>query len=636
MCGVLLYINKKTGVNLQRFNEALDMQSHRGPDDRGVFYLDKLDSRSFQEFKPNHNYQLQPCLAIGHRRLSILDLTQSSRQPMVNSSKQFLVYNGEFYNYKDFASKETSHSDSLTLFSLLQDESYMGFNKVNGMWATVYGDIIKERIYLSRDRYGKKPLFYYQDDGIFIASSEIKSIFHLVGGKREVNPRGLAKFLYGRLSPFNPHKQESFYNNISCIPPGGNLELDIKTLQIKALQNTEFEVKTISNDFFSLQKEIASDIEKSVLLRLMGDVKIGALISGGVDSSFISGIIAEQGLSENVEFYTCHIVDQKSKVNSDLFYSRMLAKHLNIKLNEIKLPDLNVSTFLNVCEELTKHAEVPVNFQLSSIPTYLISKHMREKGIGIAIDGVGGDEVFGGYPAFQSMALALVSQGMHVKAIENYLRWLKQYSPGSVPAMKLFAKMLQASFSKKKNNSESSKLYLDLKNYFRDEPAGLHSSILESCIEIDQRNHFTSNTQRQLFEIEHYQLPYYLGIGDSFNMANSIENRSPFLDCNLYKYIEMPEKFKNSMAFNKDILRKSMPSNIPDSIKFRKGKVGIGTPYGQEYLFSKEAKEIVLDSRFARSIVKKDFFNERILDNRYFFRSLFSIALLDSKYPLSL
>ena len=187
MCGVLLYINKKTGVNLQRFNEALDMQFHRGPDDRGVFYLDELDSRSFQELKPNHNHQLQPCLAIGHRRLSILDLTQSSRQPMVKSLKQFLVYNGEFYNYKDFASKETSHSDSLTLFSLLQDESYMGFNKVNGMWATVYGDIIKERIYLSRDRYGKKPLFYYQDDGIFIASSEIKSIFHLVWGKREVN-----------------------------------------------------------------------------------------------------------------------------------------------------------------------------------------------------------------------------------------------------------------------------------------------------------------------------------------------------------------------------------------------------------------------------------------------------------------
>lgn len=103
MCGVLLYINKKTGVNLHRFNEALDMQSHRGPDDRGVFYLDKLDSRSFREFKPNHNHQLQPCLAIGHRRLSILDLTQSSRQPMVNSAKQFLVYNGEFYNYKDFA-----------------------------------------------------------------------------------------------------------------------------------------------------------------------------------------------------------------------------------------------------------------------------------------------------------------------------------------------------------------------------------------------------------------------------------------------------------------------------------------------------------------------------------------------------
>ena len=636
MCGVLLYINKKTGVNLQKFNEALDMQSHRGPDDRGVFYLDELDSRGFQETTLNQNHQSQPSLVIGHRRLSILDLTEGSRQPMVNSLKKFLIYNGEFYNYKDYATKETSHSDALTLFSLLQDESFMGFNKVNGMWASIYGDIAKEKIYLSRDRYGKKPLFYYQGDGIFIASSEIKSIFHLTGKDREVNPRGLGKFIYGRLSPFNPLNHESFYKHISCIPPGGNLELDIKTLKLKILQDTKFQFQAISHNSLSLQKEIEHDIEKSVLLRLMGDVKIGALVSGGVDSSFISGVIAQQGLAENVEFYTCHIVDQNSKVNSDLFYSRMLAKHLNIKLNEIKLPDLNASTFLGVCEELTKHAEVPVNFQLSSIPTYLISKHMQEKGIGIAIDGVGGDEVFGGYPSFQSMALALANQGKYIGAMENYLRWLKQYSPNSLLAAKLLAKVLQATFTSQDHSNEPSKLCIDLQNCFVEEARELHDSIEEACFEMDQRNRFTTNTQRQLFEIERYQLPYYLGIGDSFNMANSIENRSPFLDCNLYKYIEMPEKFKNSIAFNKDILRKSMPSNIPDSIKFRKGKVGIGTPYGQEYLFSPEAKEIVLDSNFVRSIVKKELLNDTLVNDKYFFRSLFSIAMLDSKYPLSL
>ncbi|MDA9082169.1 asparagine synthase (glutamine-hydrolyzing) [Gammaproteobacteria bacterium] len=636
MCGVLICINKKTGVNLQQFGEALDMQSHRGPDDRGVFYIDEFDSRGFQEFQPNHNHQFQPILAIGHRRLSILDLTERSRQPMVNALKQFLIYNGEFYNYKDYATKETSHSDALTLFSLLQDESSMGFNKVNGMWASVYGDIIKEKIYLSRDRYGKKPLFYYQDDGIFIASSEIKSIFHLTGKDREVNPRGLGMFLYGRLSPFNPLNHESFYKDISCIPPGGNLELDIKTLKLKTLQDTKFKFQAISHNPLSLQKEIEHDIEKSVSLRLMGDVKIATLVSGGVDSSFISGIIAKQGLAENVEFYTCHIVDQSSKVNSDLFYSRILAKHLNIKLNEIKLPDLNTSTFLGVCEELTKHAEVPVNFQLSSIPTYLISRHMREKGIGIAIDGVGGDEVFGGYPSFQSMTLALANQGKYLGAMENYLRWLKQYSPGSLNAAKLLAQTLQAAFKGHSDKNEPSKLCLDLQNCFVEEARELHDSIEEAYLKMDQRNRFTTNTQRQLFEIERYQLPYYLGIGDSFNMANSVENRSPFLDCNLYKYIEMPEKFKNSIAFNKDILRKSMPSNIPDSIKFRKGKVGIGTPYGQEYLFSPEAKEIVLDSSFVRSIVKKELLNDGIMNDKYLFRSLFSIAMLDSKYPLSL
>ena len=159
---------------------------------------------------------------------------------------------------------------------------------------------------------------------------------------------------------------------------------------------------------------------------------------------------------------------------------------------------------------------------------------------------------------------------------------------------------------------------------------------IANCSEnLSRRNNYATYIERQLFEISEYQLPYYLGTADTFNMWNSIENRSPFLDKRLYKYLFMPEKYKRSIQYNKYLLRKVMPENIPPEIRWRKGKLGIGTIYNEGYLYSKEAQEIIKSSNFVRSILS-DLNKDLITENKHLFRSLFSVAILDNKYPLSM
>ncbi len=630
MCGILLYMDKRNGVDLRKFHEALSLQSHRGPDDEGVFYLERLDSSGFKESFSNDRHGSRPQLVLGHKRLSIIDLTNSSKQPIINNLGEFLLYNGEFYNYKEFASQETKHSDALTLFDFLNQNSVDAFDEVNGMWASIYGSIKDGFIFLSRDRYGKKPLYYYQSKDVLIVSSEIKSIFYLNERHREVEPSILGNFIYGKMSPY-PTQDKTFYKDIYSVCSGENLKFDLRNNKLSFFSNINFSLDKLPSDVSMLEDELVDDLESSIGLRMESDVKTGVLVSGGVDSSLIAGVIAKAEMTNDVEFYTCHIVGDDFQVNEDLIYSRILAKKLKISLNEIRLNQLGKDAFIDVASEMAFASEIPINYKLSSVPTYLIAKEMRSNGVGVAIDGVGGDEILGGYPSYQSLALANIKIDK-TKAFQNYLLWLIQNNPRPYSALRFLGALLGASTKNKENNTPT-ELCRNLQKNF------MHKKINEgiaNCSEnLSRRNNYATYIERQLFEISEYQLPYYLGTADTFNMWNSIENRSPFLDKRLYKYLFMPEKYKRSIQYNKYLLRKVMPENIPPEIRWRKGKLGIGTIYNEGYLYSKEAQEIIKSSNFVRSILS-DLNKDLITENKHLFRSLFSVAILDNKYPLSM
>ena len=630
MCGVLLYINHKDGVDLDKFHTALSLQNHRGPDDFGVYVAKRPESALEDARKYSSS---RPFLAVGHKRLSIIDLSTQSRQPVVNHKKRtFMSYNGEIYNFMDFASNSTSQSDTLTLFELLNTNYVNCLDSLNGMWGIIFGDLNKGEITFCRDRYGKKPLYYHCSDTSIIISSEIKSIYYILNKDRVVNPRLLSRYLIAKLTPY-PNNIETFYHGIKSVMPGEVLTYKIGTKSIINRASVTF--KNYLEDLSDVSKnnlieKIKNDLEYSVSLRLRSDVKVGVLISGGVDSSAIAGYAANSNY-HNVEFYTCHLVDNNNQVTKDLEFSRRLASDLGIKLNEIEISDQSYD-FNNILRHLTKYSELPTNFLLSTVPTYLISKAMKENGVGVAIDGIGGDEIFGGYPSFQSLALAASSNSKLSLVLRYAGMWSKLNGFNAKSLVKFYTKII-LSFITKNTFDGFDQINENLKALVK---TNLHEYLDEGLQMIRERNTSYDVTERQEFEIQKYQLPFYLGTGDTFNMMNSIENRSPLLDVNLKKYTYISDKLNFDGGFSKSMLRQAMHQNIPDYIRWRSDKTGITSTFNLDKLLNKENLELIIDSNFIKEISQFSLSKEYLLKNKFIARSLLSLAVLDDVYKLKL
>lgn len=343
---------------------------------------------------------------IGHKRLAVFDLSDRSNQPFINNKNDFLIYNGEFYNYKKYASNENINSDGLTLNECLTKSGIPFFNKINGMWASINSDINNNKIYLSRDRYGKKPLYYYLNDSCFIASSEIKSIFFILGLKRKINLKSLAHFFSYKISPFFTNG-DTFYSDIKSILPGSVFSFNLINKKLDKVMDIDH-LSSEKNDLFfqnedKLKKKFKYEFKDALDLRLKTDRKVALLLSGGVDSSLIAANVDNQDLP-NLNFYT--IFNENNMDNDyDLYYSRKISDILKVKLTEIPL-SYNFKKYDEIFKILTKQQEIPVNFSATAIPTYYISKQMNEDGIHVALDGVGGDEIMGGFPVYTSLAIS--------------------------------------------------------------------------------------------------------------------------------------------------------------------------------------------------------------------------------------
>jgi len=631
VCGILLYIDYENGVDLDRFKQALDLQTHRGPDEEGVYVAESVSSKLVDIKYYNSN---KPFLAVGHKRLKIIDLTSESIQPVVDSTKtKFMSYNGEIYNFKDYVSSKTTNSDTLTLFHSLNHNSIEILNKFNGMWGIVYGDLISGNISIARDRYGKKPIYYFKSRNKLIISSEIKSIFHILAIKRKVNQHLLSKFIIGRLTPY-PIDSETFYSDISSIAPGEVLNFDIRKREFT--QNYKIGFDKFYEDISLLTKDhliekLKSDIDNAVRLRLQSDVKVGILVSGGIDSSAIVGSIIDIQ-QRDIEFYTCQIVDKTNNITNDLHYARKFSKAVGIDLNEIIIESLSDNELLNILLSIAKYNELPTNYLLASVPTYLIARSMRENGVGVAIDGIGGDEIFGGYPSYQSLANAAFAQGKIQIGLYYANLWLRSMG-FSIRDFSRFTIVSLLSVLNKKIYDGYDRILKDSKSLIKND---LHDDIDTALKHIRKRNILDDRVERQKYEIERNQLPFYLGTADSLNMASSIENRSPFLDVNLHKYINIPNKFIFDKGFSKSILRQSMHQKIPDYIRWRKDKSGIRGIFNAKKLQKLGTLELMYESSFVNSILKNGIDKKAIMKNQDLYNNLFSLAVLDINYGLSL
>ena len=566
MCGIAGILDfEKTGQfdNPGRIlGLMLDRIRHRGPDDRG-------EERLFSE-----NGSI---LYLGHQRFSIIDLSPGGHQPMPNDNKSLWIStNSEIYNFRELRQELTpylhfnSQSDTEVL---LKSYEYWGLEcleKLRGIFAFAIWDSINNQLILARDRLGIKPLYYFIKDKQFLFASEQRALLATGLPGKSINPSALYHYLsFGHLK-----SPESFIQNIKELKPGHYLIVDGEG-NYKETQYWHPLISEGKNEGEALQ----DIINEAVKIRQVSDVPIGAFLSGGIDSSAVISHMAKT--SENP--VTTLTIGFKEKEFDESRHSAAISNLFNTKH---KLLTLNEDQLLKALPKALRAMDQPT---MDGINTFLISKAAYETGLKVVLSGLGGDELFGGYPSFQ-----LVPKLMERK------KWIKLYPK---ILLNLGTKILKGSLppdqSVKLQHWLNGKLsgaheyYLVRALYCQDQISDLFQdkyiaekeaikNYEETKKTLDSFNETKINGSFNLIsylEITHYLQNMLLRDTDMMSMAHPLEVRVPFMDHKLVEYVfGMSAGLKKFTSTPKTILVDSMNPPLPDSIVHRK-KMGFTLPF---------------------------------------------------------
>lgn len=402
---------------------------------------------------------------------------------------------------------------------------------------------------------------------------------------------------------------------------------DLNALDIKQYSQINLEPphsSSLGQDTTETISQFENELKNSIDLRFAADAKVGVSLSGGVDSLLILSLLNKKKLNDT-NFYTIFNDDS----NEDYKYVKKLKDEINFKLTEIPCT-YNYNLFENYLHILSQKIEIPVNFSATSIPTLIISEQMKKDKIKVCIDGIGGDEIMGGYPIFEKLSRANLRENKVFDSIKNLIRYYNYKRPKFGSFLYTTLSILYYALNKSKLSSEQRQ----------------NNSIIEIISNSEIKNKFIKFNNdlvmdkvlnlkdSQLCNIKLNLLPAYLGISDSVNMINSIESRSPFLDKRLYKYVFMNENLKYKKGFNKYMLRKLLSSKIGNYYGFRRDKKGFTTFHVEKFLDEKKNLEIICDSTFIRSIFSSDINNIIKNSNPFIRRQMLSLAYLDNNYNL--
>ena len=514
MCGII-------GTNFisSRFEKSLNLLNQRGPD--------------FQKFVTINENQF------GHTRLAIIDLNEEANQPMIFDDI-VLVFNGEIYNYKELIHVEQleckTSSDSEVLIRLYQKYGFDFLNKLNGMFSFCIYDIKKELFFCARDRYGKKPFFYYFKDNKFIFSSSIKSILNLLETKPNLNKIALSKYL----QYFVPFGEDTFYQNI--------FKLEAANYMVYETNNpTELRIKKYYkiNTYKAIRNEekALSDIEellfKSVEYRLNSDVEVASLLSGGIDSSLISALYTK---ISGKKINTFSIGYEEYKNYCELDYAQITANHINSNHHPVMI---NQKEYINHFHETLDMLEEP-HGDSAGIPLNILTKKIHQSGIKTVLSGEGSDEIFLGY--------------------ENYSKFLKYYEFEKSITNEQHDFLDDIIGALQNNTKESEYLRRIVKKQ------NLYNSFGEIYTDIQKKRlfkkvpQFKSETSKQdpVDWMSYIDLKIWLGESllskvDRISMGNSLEVRTPFLDFNLVNYMFSVDSKLKVGDTNKYLLKKIYP-----------------------------------------------------------------------------
>jgi len=546
MCGIAgFFAPSLSGEQIKKMTDSI---AHRGPDAEG-FYTDATVG-----------------VALGHRRLSILDLSTAANQPFLSQCGRYVcVFNGEVYNYREIASqldvKLRTTSDTEVIVELFAKYGVTCVEQFNGMFAIVIYDIQTKTLYFFRDRLGIKPIYYTHQKGEIIFASEIKAITAL-GRELNIDKTAVANFLYLGYSP----ESQTFYQEIHKFPAGHYGIFCQNGLAIKPYWQAEdcIKGKPLSDETIA-KKELKNLLESSVAYRMISDVPFGTFLSGGTDSSLVTAVA--QHIS-NQPVKTFSIGFKEAKFN-ERQYARAVAKHLKTEHYEFELSEDDA---VGQTEDILKFYDIPFA-DSSSFSTLLVSKVARQH-VTVALSGDGGDELFLGY-------------GMYQWAKRLHNPFIKIARPLLTTLLKSFndnrSKRAALVFDYPSEKRIKSHIFSQEQYCFSEnEIAALLTPEFSSAILLEENAYIpsdlTSSEKQSLFDIKNYLKDDLLVKVDIASMVYALEVRVPLLDYRIVEFaLNLDESLKIRGNTTKYLLKETLYDYVPRNL-FNRPKWGFGVP----------------------------------------------------------
>jgi asparagine synthase (glutamine-hydrolysing) len=544
MCGICGIVNKKNqSINVETIKRMNDLIAHRGPDDEG-FYIDKN-------------------IALGHRRLAILDLSMDGHQPMFYQNKYVIIFNGEVYNYLEIREElihggYAFHSQTDTEVILASYDCWGEdcVNHFNGMWAFAIVDNNKRKIFCSRDRFGIKPFYYSETGNQFVFGSEIKQLLDF-NDTRYVNKKILMDYL---VIGYENHTRETFFENIFQLDPSHNLIYDLEKHSFVIKRYYDIKKEYIDFDENDLIKYYSEKIYDAVGLRLRSDVTVGSCLSGGLDSSTISAIAALKNRNKTTKKFMVIHAKSSESASDESHYAKIVSDYCALDLSVVE-PTGN--DFKSNVDEVIFTQEEPFGGP-SVFMQYFVMKKAKELECTVMLDGQGGDETLLGYeryyPAifnslsFHNKIKCFIESSLHSKlSLKQLLQYYFYFTNYILRLKRINAKY---NFLKKE--------YVEM--------------ISKDIIKTSADNYLDA-FQLQYDEIYKTQMPHLLRYEDRNSMRHSIETRLPFIDYHVLETaVNMNVKYKIKNGWTKYILRKTINNILPENIVWRKNKFGFEAP----------------------------------------------------------
>jgi asparagine synthase (glutamine-hydrolysing) len=580
MCG----ITGITDTQIEKHEEAIQKMTkciaHRGPDDDGFFVDDKV--------------------ALGMRRLAIIDL-ETGRQPISTENGRYLIFfNGEIYNYKELKAALTkqgihfkTESDTEVIVKMFEREGAEAFKKLRGMFALAIYDTAAGKLWLARDPFGIKPLYYWKRGNKVAAfSSEIKSFLSLKGFRAEANDAAAYNYLSYQYNPL----EETFFKGVFKLPPGHFLALDLGTgvYEMQRYYRFAFKPDDSLNESETRQR-IFETMKDSVEHHMIADVPVGSFLSGGIDSSIIATLMQEARGEKKIKTFTVSF-----GAVSEGLEAKETAEPLGTDHTEIAV---GPGEYFEALRKAVYHFDEPVA-DPSAIGLYFLAREARRE-VKVVLSGEGSDEFFGGYNIY----LAPIAAAKLRRLVPRFLLKLAGYLPlrGAEFAKRAYLRLEDWYIG----NASIFKPG-EVRRLWKGEPEARFS-----LAPLYEEAHTQSDsTKMQYIDLHTWLVGDILAKADKMTMAHSLELRVPFLDTEVAKLAAtLPDRFKWKDGVTKYLLREAFKDVLPESTRMRK-KLGFPTPL-RSWLDSSrmDVYDTILENEYVREKLDVKMVKEIIADH---------------------